>query len=468
MIDTQDITSKNEWWQAENYKVAEVGWEKRDLYSEIIDNIQYPFILNIVGLRRVGKSTILKQIIGHLLNTGVKSQNIFYYLFDYASQLQKAEFLDETLSVYFQEILKKPKYSKDEKIYILLDEVQYIENWQSVLKRHYDLSDKHIKFIVTGSQSILLRGKHQESLAGRIFDFYLPPMSFREFLRIRQPEKIKIFNKYDLFDLPRMSGDLGGYDGYYGQNISQFAKEYITIGQFPEMKIIDRIEKQHEYIIESVLGKVMNDCIQLFNIEKTDEFKIITRQLLNNIGSIFELKNLGQEVGLSFLTLTKYVEYLKDSYAVEILYKYHKSPIKQGRILKKLYTPCVNFTCALNHFRADHLNEVPQAFGKVIENAVYNVLALKYKGNKITDAVSFWRQGEKEIDFLVNKDGTPLPIEVKFSDNIGSKNLRAMTELMREKKIGYGVVATKSEYAKKQINGQILYYIPYYLILLMI
>jgi predicted AAA+ superfamily ATPase len=467
MISSQDLALKNDWWENNQYNIEEAKWVKRDLYYTISDNMEHPLMLNIVGLRRVGKSTIVKQLIHQLLKEEVAPKNIFYFLFDYAIQIQKAEFLDEVLSVYFKDIITKPSLALDERVYILLDEIQYIEDWQSVLKKYYDLSGKKIKFIVTGSQSVLLKGKYQESLAGRIFDFYLPPMSFREFINVNH-DQIKLIEKFDLFKLPEQFGELSIYNTHHGKNIADLSREYITVGQFPETRQIASPERKHEYIVESVIGKVLEDCIRIFNIEKTDQFKLITRQLINNVGSIFELKNIGQEVGVSFVTLDKYLGYLKDSYVVEILYKYHKSPIKQGRILKKLYTPCINFTCALNHFRADHVDEVPQAFGKIIENVVYNVFELKYKSNKLVDSLSFWRQGEKEIDFIINLDGKLLPAEVKFSNNTNSKELLALTNYVKTKKLKYGVVVTKGEINRKEVNGQVLYFIPYYLILLMI
>ena len=111
---------------------------------------------------------------------------------------------------------------------------------------------------------------------------------------------------------------------------------------------------------------------------------------------------------------------------------------------------------------------MPQAFGKIIENAVYNVLKQKYKGSSINEAISFWRQGQKEIDFIVVEKEKRLTIEVKFSDNINPKDLSAMTDYMRKKKLKYGIVVTRSEIGKKEVNGQLLYFVPYYLILMMI
>lgn len=464
MVSIQDLQLKNEWWMHPHYKIEEADWPKRDLFAVIKDNLKHSLILNIVGLRRVGKSTILKQVIAQLLHQKINPLNVFYFLFDYGSQIQKAEFLDEVLSLYFSEVLKKTCSSLKGRVYVLLDEIQYIKNWQGILKKYYDLSNKRIKFIISGSQSLLLRGKHRESLAGRIFDYYLPPLSFAEFLRINK-EKVKIPEMFDLFNLPAKFGELSMYDVYYGKQIACLSHEYIISGQFPETRQFANSPQRQEYIIESVLGKVLEDCIRLFKIEKADEFKLFTYQLLNNISSIFELKNMGQEIGISKLTLDKYLKYLKDSYVVEVLYKHHRSLIKRGRILKKIYATCVNFNCALNHYQENHIAEVPQAFGKIIENAVYNVLRGKYKEQGIVNNLSFWRQGGKEIDFIIVQDKKYLPIEVKFSAAVNSKDLTALIDYLKKKKLSYGVMATKETLDKKEIDGQILYFIPYYLLL---
>lgn len=472
MINNKELEAKNDWWVSNKYKVIESDLPKRDLYYKIVDNLSHPLMLNIVGLRRVGKSTLLRQLIGKFLNDGVKKKNIFYYNFDYGLQLQKAEFLEEVLTVYMEGILKKAKYSQDEKIYIFLDEIQYIDNWQSVLKRFYDLSFKNIKFIITGSQSLLLRNKYRESLAGRIFDFYLPPLSFREFMKIKN-EGIKLADKFDLYNLEDNLSDLSGYNTFHGQKIVDFAQEYVTVGQFPEMLNIDSIERKHDYVIESVIGRVVEDCISIFNIEKANEFKLVNNHLLHNAGSVFELKNIGSEAGVSFLTLEKYLEYLKESYVIEVLYRYHKTLIKRGRILKKAYATCVNFICAINRFKPDHVEEVPQAFGKIIENVIYNVLIQKYPQTIVREPLSFWRKGEKEIDFIISKRITIpnqkdllLPVEVKFSNSVGLKDLAVIVDYVKKNKLGYGIVVTRNEFDKREINGAVLYFIPYYLMLL--
>ena len=464
MIKRQDLEIKNPWWNNNEFIVPEKNLPKRDLYFVLEKNLHHSLILNIVGLRRVGKSTIQKQLIDHLLiKNKIDPNNIFYFLFDYSSQLQRPEFLDEVLFFYFKEVANKPSLDFENIVYIFLDEIQYIENWQSILKKYYDLSNKKIKFIVTGSQSILLTRKSQESLAGRVFDYYLPPLSFREFIKIKE-EKVGYLEEYDLFELPQFFGKLEQFNIYNSKKINKLSREYIISGQFPETNNLDLPEQRNEYISESVIGKIQDDCIRIFNIEKRDEFKLFTRQLLENISSLFELINISREISVSKKTLENYLEYLKESYVIEILYRNHRSLIKRGRMLKKIYTPCINFTCALNHYSPKNIDEAPQAFGKIIENITYNTLNLKY-GN---ENISFWRKKDKEIDFLIKKNAKQIAIEVKFSNNINSKELKTLTNYMKQKTVEYGIVVTKNEIDKKEVHGGTVYFIPYYLMLMLI
>ena len=461
MLNIQELQIQNNWWKNKKYKIPEINWPKRDLFYILKEDLKNSLILNTIGLRRTGKSSILKQLIIYLLNKKINPQNIFYFLFDNSSQIKTTEFLDDILKLYLTEVQQNTVSNLNEKIYIFLDEIQYIDNWQSVLKKYYDLSNKKIKFIITGSQSILLKEKARESLAGRIFDYYLPPLSFREFLLINKNKNFENFENFDLFDLPKIFFKLSNYKLDYGQKVFDLSKDYITYGQFPETNQLATDKNKQIYIMESILGKILEDCVKVYKIEKENEFKLIAYYLLNNISSIFEIKNIGQTIGLSKITLEKYVTYLKSANFFEILFKYHKSLIQRGRISKKIYTTSVNFNCALNYYQKKHITKTPQVFGKIIENLVFNILKQKYHNLNL----SFYRQGNKEIDFVLVDNNNYLPIEVKFSDNISLGDLKTIIKYLYLKKQAYGIVVTKNKLDKRKIEDKIIYFIPYYLLL---
>ena len=186
----------NHWWTSKKVDTELALPFKRDIYLEIEKHLDKRFILALVGLRRVGKTTIMYQLIQKLVEANINKTNILFFSFDEISVK-----LNEVLETY------KEIHSKDiraEKIYIFLDEIQKCEGWENELKKYYDLYPK-IKFIISGSESLFIRKKTKETLAGRIFEFTLTPFTFREYLRFNKVEenefkyetKIKpLFNKF--------------------------------------------------------------------------------------------------------------------------------------------------------------------------------------------------------------------------------------------------------------------------------
>ncbi|MBU0646839.1 AAA family ATPase [Patescibacteria group bacterium] len=170
----EEIIKQNKHW-ANNTSWFDTKKYQRKLLSELISYIEEEQILSIVGLRRTGKTTILWQIIQHLIkNKNINSKNILFLSFDEALITSKL-----SLNKYLDAFLDKTK--NNELKYIFLDEIQYIDKWQHILKRYYDTIG-NIKFIISGSSSLFVRKKTTESLAGRIYEFKLNHLDFDEFL----------------------------------------------------------------------------------------------------------------------------------------------------------------------------------------------------------------------------------------------------------------------------------------------
>lgn len=171
---TVNIAKYNLHWRddfAYGYKI------KRDLFSELIKYLNEKPMIGILGLRRTGKTVLLKQIIDHLINEGTPRDNILYFSFD-----DEVTSLEEVIIKYQTRIGKN--ISSTDNLYVFLDEIQKLDNWQHQVKYYYD-TYPNIKFFVSGSSSIFLKKKAEESLAGRIFLYHLPMLSFTEFLRLK-------------------------------------------------------------------------------------------------------------------------------------------------------------------------------------------------------------------------------------------------------------------------------------------
>jgi len=460
MIQYDNILDQNPWWQESHYLPLEFQWPHRNIFNRINADLQKSQALMITGLRRTGKSTILRQLIAGLLDEGIEPKNIIYFSFDKYALDKSPEALEFLIKMYLDRRLRKKIFDIKHKVHLFIDELQYIDYWQDIVKRYYD-QNKNLKFILTGSQSTKLRGKSKESSAGRIIDYHLPVLDFGEYLKIsgqdypaRSAWEFKFFGKeYD---------DLYDYHYRNGVEMESRMPAYLCYGQFPEIVLPkDDLAFEYEYIKESVLGKILEQDIPThFGIEKVQPFKNMAYHLIANSGSIFEIKNIGRELGIAKTTAEKYLFYLKEGYLIEILYKYLKSNIKRGRTQKKAYATSTNFIAAINNYRPDYYDNVPEVFGKLIETYVWQRLAEQFEN------LSLWRSGDKEIDFVIPAipdDREMLLCEVKFSSRIRKTDLKNILSLANKKKCSKILLVTKDKLDKQVISGMETYFVPYYL-----
>lgn len=435
---------------------------RRFLYEEIKKQINSRFVLGVLGLRRVGKSTLLKQILGELLGKEISPERIFYFSFDQKMTVKTPDALENVLEKYFSEILlERPPFLK-KKVYIFIDEIQYIDFWQDIVKRYYDLSEK-IKFFVTGSQSVILSGKSRESLAGRMFEYYLEPLCFDEFLMIAGKKINRQSQVGDVFEIAEKFPDLEKENYLKGGDLEKNAKEYLLGGQFPEILGEKNLKNKYIYLKEAIIGKILEkDIPKLYEIAKTASLEIMAEHLIENSGSLFEINNIARDAGISRLTAENYMEYLKRGYLIDVLYRYSKSGIKRGRILKKSYARSANFICALGNFESDFYETVPEIFGKVVETFAFGVL--RNMAETRNYELSFFRKGDREIDFIVRDKNNILPTEVKFKENIKNSDYRFLIDYCRDKRISKGMIVTKNMAEKRKIGGIDIFLIPYYLL----
>ena len=157
--------------------------KKRESYDDLVKSLSKRRITVIAGTRRTGKTTLMKQLVDRLIENGAKRANILYYSFD-EEQPQIREIVDE----YEKKIGKELAFSK-KKYYLFLDEVQKLDDWQNKVKYFYDHYN-NLKFVISGSASLFIKKGVRESLAGRVSDFSLGPLSFGEFLLFSGKESL--------------------------------------------------------------------------------------------------------------------------------------------------------------------------------------------------------------------------------------------------------------------------------------
>ena len=363
----------------------------KDFFNEVVNLNQ---IISLKGLRRVGKSTLIKQIIGELLKKNkVNPKNILYFSFDQPTVVENYQTLEKIIQFYFEKIINQKIYKLKEKVYIFFDEIQVIPFWQDILKRYYDIN-QNIKFIVSGSSSLFINEKSKESLAGRIFERDLLPLSFFEYKKLSQ------------------SVDFIGY---------------LNFGQFPELLKIEDKNKKVEYLKEWVIGKILEvDIVKIYGVRKAFDFERLFWSLLPNTGQIINSKKLLVDLKMKKATLFKYLSILEKSLLIDKILNLSGSFRSEKRLLRKFYPSSTNF-----------LSLIPEVInlGFKVESYVSQIL------KKRTRKIFLYHIRGKEIDFLLPDE--KIAIEVKYQENIIPSDYKFLLEFIKEKKYR-GILVTKN------------------------
>lgn len=417
MLTIEKLSEMNEWWKTGKVRKELAPDYKRGLFYEIQKYIKLRQIVAIVGLRRTGKSTLLYQIIRQLIQERIKLGNILYFSFD-----ESVEELREVINLYKEDVLKKDISS--EKIYIFLDEIQKLKDWQNKIKVFYDLYP-NIKFFISGSASINILIDSKESLAGRVFYFNLDILSFTEFLELRGKDIKKIKENINLWK----------------SDIKIEIDNYL-LKPFPEIINSDE-EIAKKYIKESVIEKaIFRDLNSLFEIKDIGVIEKIIYIISSNPGMIVNLEDFSKDLGKSRQVISNYLYYLEYCFILKSLKNFRGSFKISSRKLKKYYPvhPC--FSLALASLEKS----------KAIENLIQFASKSDY----------FWRKGDKEVDFIKILNKNIIPIESKYSDKIREKEIKGMIKFMEDFKIKEGLVITRDYESKETIKGHKIKIVPFW------
>ncbi|MFH1454546.1 MAG: ATP-binding protein [Armatimonadota bacterium] len=454
------ISGFNPWWTDSSFRFSEEGIVNRPVMDKFDKYIDVPQIISVLGLRRSGKTTILKHYINKLLNAGNIPDKIFFFSFEDYLGKNEPEILESIINTYLNKYLQEDIYQIKDKLYIFLDEIQYIEHWQDILKRFYD-KNKNIKFIISGSFSAVIKRKSTESLAGRIFEITVPLFSFYEYCLLKNaPINFKPLLIKEALNITTIGlNDIDKIQQLYGDKIEPLYNEYLYKGQFPEAALFHEEDLVVNYIRGSILKKVLTeDAPKVFKIDKIGEFSSLYKIISKETGSLFELLNLAREVGINKDTLNNYLYYLDHLFLLKLIYNYTGKVRKQYRIQKKIYIASPNFTCNELNISCNS-SSFPMILGPLVETVVFQLLNNQYR------EIFFWKQRQKEVDFIIEDQDKIIPIEVKYVNKILPRHLSNLVYFMKRNELHLGLVATKNKAGITFIEDRKIIFIPVWALL---
>lgn len=423
------LIKQNPQWKGEKVQTYDF---KRDQFYLLQEDMNHPQIIAIVGLRRTGKTVLIKQIMQGLQEKNPNT-NIGYISFD-DRDFQNYETADELIN-YFLTFS-----NKDERRYLFLDEIQKVPDWPDLLKTIYDI-EKDLKMVISGSSSLELKDS-RETLAGRILTHIIPVLSFREFVRYFGHENtisIRSFERdYDLKFLQKK------------QVYISLLEDYVRKGAFPEL--LEQSDQSFitRYIKESVIEKVISDISRNIKPRREDIVNDLLIIFSRNTARLFEIVNIANALGIDRNTASEYINTLKNTFLIKVDHNFTKSALKRARTSKKAYIAhsCIPIAM-LEHDSIDGSD-----MGHLIETII---------ANNLTET-GFWRSPRKEeVDIVLTG---PIPIEVKYRDHIGKKNIAGLERFMDRFDVKTGIVVTRDEFDLNGSGDRRILRIPVWLFLL--
>jgi uncharacterized protein len=417
LIPTEKIIERlryeNPWWVSKQVPEGYRTMSKR-LYFDLF----YPFVkekkirraLVLMGPRRVGKTVMLFHSIHQLIEENINPQQIFFIGIDNPIYVHLS--LEDILSL----CKKSLNLSHLNGCYVFFDEIQYLKDWERHLKILVD-SYPDTKFIVSGSAAAALKLQSKESGAGRFTDFMLPPLTFQEYIHLKnmshliQKGQIEYGDKFIPYCLTH--------------DIKALNKEfvhYLNFGGYPEVVLSDKIQSDMgRYVKNDIVDKVLlRDLPGLYGIKDVQELNRFFTYIAYNTGNEFSYEKMSKESGIQKDTLKKYMEYLEAAFLIKVLNKVDVIAKRLKRVTSfKVYLTNSSLRTAL----FSPIAETDSEMGNMVETAVLSQLMHR---EKLDLTYARWKEGrsEGEVDLVLVDDKKYKPVwgvEIKWSNRYYEK-----------------------------------------------
>lgn len=399
----------------------------RDSQTAIEKLLPSKEIIAISGVRRSGKSSLMKLIAGDIIqNKKIPENNILYLNFE---DERFIDFDHHDFEILFETFLEL--YQPKNRQYYFLDEIQNIKGWEKWVNRIYEFED--VKIFVTGSNASLLRSEIASALTGRNRQILNFPFSFREFLRLK---------KFDF-----QPGDI--YLREKKARLKNLFQEYVNIGGFPEV-----VKNNDAPLLEQYFKDIIYpDVIARFNIRNTREIRELALFLASNIGTIQSYQNLQQLINVKSLnTVKNYLEILESVYLFIRVDLFDYSVKRQIYNPSKIYPidPALANSIAFNFSRNS---------GRLYENIVCVELLRR------NQEIFYWKSKKNgEVDFLIKK-GTKIETAVQVCTSLTNEKTRqreinGLLDAKRELKAEKLLIITEDEEQQATTESDTIHIIP--------
>lgn len=440
----------------------QVPEHKRGEFQHLKKALADKQITAIIGPRRVGKSVLIQQLIKDLLDGKVPSKRILF------AQLDEPRFENEgslligkILETYFKHILGRSPQDLEGKVFVFLDEVQSMEKWSEVLKSYYD-RDYRIKFVVSGSSAAGITRGSSESLAGRVSINLVLTLRFADYLGFRGVDgdfdgvgmklRHKIRDALDANDPELLWSNLKGFSAGLvptQHRIETLLGEYMVKGGYIELLDQTDYGKCIQYLKDLLQLVIYKDMVKVFGVRNPRNIEDLLLFLGNHSAELFSESGTSSKLGIKNQTVSEYMGYLEGTFLISTSMIYAANRSKQIRNPRKVYLADTGMRNMLNGTYSPMALTDSKDVGLIAETAVHNhLLRLGFFLDPYNAKCYYWKNGS-EIDNVVVYAKKPIPVEVKYQNEIGPEDLESCARFMEDNGSPFAIMITKNKLAYK-------------------
>ena len=389
---------------------------KREITDEILKYLDEKETIILYGARQVGKTFLLYWLNNFL---EARKKQVCYLDLEEIRYLNLLNQGPENL----QKFLLEEGYNLKKKIFILIDEIQYLKNPTNFLKLisdHY----KNFKLIVSDSSTFEIRKKFGKALVGRALIFELFGLSFKEFL---------LFKGYQKPLEPVLTS-------IKEEELKELFTEFVLYGSFPKIALVSEKEKKEKHLWQIVDTYLKKDIRDLAEVKEVEKFNKLLEILASQTGNLLNVEELSNTCRLSKQTVERYLFVLENTYIIRLVKPFFKSLRSELFKTPKIYF----YDSGLAHLLWLKIIS-PEILGSIFETAIFSELVKNFS----KESINFWRtKDKKEIDFILKIRNKIIPIETKV--NFASFSERSVEYFIRKYSLNqYYFVGLKGERKEK-------------------
>lgn len=445
---------ENPWWSTNEIEENYQRLKCRPFitkFNSLVEESEIKRAVILMGPRRVGKTVMLYQTIRNLLNKGIPKTKICFI------NIENPLYNNFNLDHLFT-LARKAVFDDSTKgWYVFIDEIQYLKDWERQLKILVDTYPE-TKFIVSGSAAAALKAKSNESGAGRFTEFLLPPLTFKEYIYLKEYNGLVVPAEIEWQGISTCF-----YNSFDIHQLNKHFIDYINFGGYPEVIFSDKIKNDPKrYIKNDIIDKVLlRDLPGIYGIQNVQDLNSFFTMLAYNSGNELSLDNLSKASGVEKHQIKKYLDYLEAAFLIKTVHRVDDTSKKFLRATRfKVYLTNPSLRSAL--FAPLQPND--DMLGNLVETAIFSQLM---HNDSFTPLYARWSNGrvQGEVDMVGLDSATLKPdwcAEIKWSNRFydNPEDVKSLFYFCSQNNLNSALVTTINKSGTKTLGNISITFAP--------